>query len=460
MTCFPKNFIWGASSSGIQTEGSSHKTLKNNWEHWFDTNPELFFDNVGPYKTINYREKMLDDVKLMKESGIMAYRTSIQWTRFYDDLEKRIINPDAVAFYTEMINEFKNAGIKLIIGLNHFEIPLFFQNKGGLLSRDFPKWISDYAEDVFKTFPNVDEWTTFNEPIVPCEMGYLMKLHFPALEPSLSNYFLSSFNIMMANAKIIKVFRETIKNKTIGIIVNMTPCISADDSIENQEATATAELIFNEYFLATAIKGIIPKEYIERFLNKYIDGFKVSNEEAKTLKENVVDFVGINYYFPRRVKAPEPNKKYGTLEPFSNFFVSHHNKNGVFNKSRGWEIAPEMIYKIAKNMENLYPDTPWFISESGIGIQDEKKLFTDKEGVVVDDYRIEFFKQHLDYLHKAIQEGSQCQGFFVWTFIDNWSWLNAFKNRYGLVAVDLETQTRTPKKSFHWFKNVILNNGY
>ena len=128
------------------------------------------------------------------------------------------------------------------------------------------------------------------------------------------------------------------------------------------------------------------------------------------------------------------------------------------NKSRGIEIYPKAIYDIAMIIKEKYNNIPWFVSENGIGIEGEEKFIED--GMVQDDYRIEFLKEHLEYLHKGMEDGSNCLGFHMWTFIDCWSWINAYKNRYGFYRLDLETQERTVKKSGLWFKELIDNNGF
>lgn len=129
------------------------------------------------------------------------------------------------------------------------------------------------------------------------------------------------------------------------------------------------------------------------------------------------------------------------------------------NPYRGWEIYPKAMYDIAINIRDNYNNIPWYISENGMGVEGEEK-YKDENGVIQDDYRIEFLKEHLEYLHKGIEEGSNCFGYHSWTPIDCWSWSNAYKNRYGYIAVDLQTQNKTIKKSGRWIKDVAQNNGF
>ena len=129
------------------------------------------------------------------------------------------------------------------------------------------------------------------------------------------------------------------------------------------------------------------------------------------------------------------------------------------NPYRGWEIYPEAMYDIAMNLKNNYNNIPWYISENGMGVEGEDR-YKNEDGIIEDDYRIDFIKEHLEHLHRGIEEGSNCFGYHTWTPIDCWSWLNAYKNRYGYISVDLDTQKKTIKKSGRWIKEVTENNGF
>ncbi|WP_297438632.1 family 1 glycosylhydrolase, partial [uncultured Clostridium sp.] len=171
-----------------------------------------------------------------------------------------------------------------------------------------------------------------------------------------------------------------------------------------------------------------------------------------------IDFLGVNYYQPRRVKARCEKLEVNTWMP-DLYFENYEMPNRRMNPYRGWEIYPESMYDISINIRDNYDNIPWFISENGMGVEGESR-YINESGIVEDDYRIDFFKEHLEFLHKGIEEGSNCFGFHSWTPIDCWSWCNAYKNRYGYISVDLETQKKTIKKSGRWIKEVSDNNGF
>jgi 6-phospho-beta-glucosidase/beta-glucosidase len=203
--------------------------------------------------------------------------------------------------------------------------------------------------------------------------------------------------------------------------------------------------------------GRYPDELIA-ILKEYDQLPAIQPGDCELIANTRIDLLGINYYRPRRVKARETllEEPHGFVP--ERFFEEYIMPGRRMNTSRGIEIYPAALYDIAMVVKDRYGNLPWFVSENGIGISDEEQFMVN--GQVQDDYRIEFLKEHLSYLHQAMADGSNCLGYHMWTFIDCWSWQNAYKNRYGFYRLDLETQQRSLKKSGLWFKSVIENNGF
>ncbi len=244
----------------------------------------------------------------------------------------------------------------------------------------------------------------------------------------------------------------------IGIILNLTPAYPRSDSEEDLNASHFADDFFNRSFLDPAVKGKFP-ETLVKVLEKDNVLWDSTEEEMEIIYHNTVDFLGVNYYHPKRVKAQEHPEKY--INPWNpdKYFEEYEWPEARMNPYRGWEIYPRALYDIAKNIQDNYGNIPWFISENGMGVEGEEK-YKDTNGNIQDDYRIEFYKEHLAWLAKAIEEGSSCFGYHTWTALDCWSWNNAYKNRYGFISIDLETQKRNIKKSGYWYKKVSENNGF
>ena len=307
---FPEGFWWGTATSGPQSEGAGDVDGKKMsiWDYWYKEEPERFFDNVGPQDTSTFYVNYKDDIKLLKETGHNSFRTSIQWSRLIPDGVGEV-NPKAVEFYNNVIDELIASDVLPIINLFHFDMPLCMQEKGGWESREVVEAYAQFAKKCFELFGDrVKHWMTFNEPIVPVEGGYLYNFHYPKVQDG-KRAAQVAFHTMLANAKAIKEYKELGQDGQIGIVLNLTP--SYPRSTENEEdvkAAHIADLFFNRSFLDSAVLGEVPSELVEllkqyNVLPVYEDG------DVELIKNNTVQYLGVNYYQPRRIKAKESEYK-------------------------------------------------------------------------------------------------------------------------------------------------------
>ncbi|SCI76382.1 6-phospho-beta-glucosidase gmuD [uncultured Clostridium sp.] len=455
---FPENFTWGAATSGPQTEGWTDKGNFSIYEHWFQIEPEKFHNGVGPAVNCDTYRKYKEDVKLMKEIGLTSFRTSIQWTRLIKNFDTCEVDPVAVGFYNNYINEIIEAGIEPYINLFHFDMPIELQNRGGWESKEVVDLYVKYATKCFELFGDrVKKWCTFNEPIVPAEGGYLYKFMYPNIS-DFKRAIQVGYNTIVAHAKAVEAFRKLNTGGEITIVLNLTPSYPRSEDKKDLEASRIADGIFNRSFLDPVVHGNFPEDVVELFKNNDLLP-EYTEEELEVIKNNPIDFLGVNYYQPRRVKAKETEVDSTAPIMPENFFDYYDMPGKRMNPYRGWEIAPQVMYDVAINIRDNYNNIPWYISENGMGVEGEER-FRDENGVINDDYRIDFVKEHLTHLHKGIEEGSNCFGYHLWTFIDCWSWANSFKNRYGFVSLDLETGKRTIKKSGRWIREVSETNQF
>lgn len=456
---FPEGFWWGSATSATQIEGAAHEGGKgeNIWDHWYQQEPDRFFENIGPETTSDFYHRYKEDIQLMKEIGHNTFRMSISWSRLIPG-GRGEVNQQAVDFYNHVIDELIANDIDPFINLFHFDMPLELQNEGGWESREVVKAYQHYAKIAFELFGDrVKKWFTFNEPIVPVEGGYLYDFHYPNVVDG-KRAAQVAYNTMVAHAKAVAAFREcNMKDGKIGIILNLTPSYPRSQHPADLKASRIADLFFNRSFLDPAVLGEYPEELIQ-ILQEYDQLPITENGDKELLKAGKVDILGVNYYQPRRVKAKDhlPN----TEGPFMPewFFDLYEMPGRKMNPYRGWEIYEKGIYDIMINLKENYGNIESFISENGMGVQNEERFA--ENGEIQDDYRIDFIREHLKWLHKAIEEGCNAKGYHLWTFMDNWSWMNAYKNRYGFISVDLHTQKRTLKKSAYWIKEVSENNGF
>ena len=457
---FPKNFWWGAATSGPQSEGRFMKAHRSVFDYWFDTDPQAFFDQVGPNVASNFYNSYREDIAMMKEVGLNSVRTSIQWTRLIKDFETGEVDADGVRFYNAVIDEFLRQGILPIFNLHHFDLPIeLYEKYGGWENKKVAELFALFAKRAFELFGDrVKNWVTFNEPMVVAEGEYLYKFHYP-LKVDGKAAVQVIYNINLASALAIKEFKAlNIKDGRIGIVINLTPAYPRSDSAEDLAAAHFAESFKNKAFLDPAVKGKFPADLVEVLKR---DGvlWESTSEELELIAENTIDFLGVNYYQPFRAKAQENFDDSQGWMP-EKYFADYEMPGRRMNPYRGWEIYPKAIYDIAVNIKDNYGNIPWFVSENGMGVEGEAK-FRNSDGIIEDDYRIDFIKEHLSWLHRGISEGSNCFGYHLWTPIDCWSWSNAYKNRYGLIAIDdLATQHKSIKKSGRWFKALADNNGF
>ena len=391
----PNDFFFGAAMSGPQTEGQWNQggKLENLWDTWSIQDLGSFYNRVGSYAGNDFMAKYQEDLRILKDLGLDTYRTSIQWSRLLD--ADGNLNEEGAAWYHELFRASREAGLEPFVNLYHFDMPTYLFNRGGWESREVVEAYAHYADVAFHEFgQEIKYWFTFNEPIVEPEQRYQEGVWFPQLH---------DFN----------------RARTVQYHISL--------------AHALAVANYRRAYDEGAIRADAKIGMINCFTPVYT-------------KENPS-----NSSHPTRVQAPASKVDQYGLPHFADEYVW---PDAVMNESRGWEIYPQGLYDFGMDCAKNYPDLEWFVSENGIGIMDEYKN-RDAEGTIQDDYRVDFVRQHLEWVAKAIAEGAKCRGYHYWAVIDNWSWANAFKNRYGFVEVDLmDGYKRRLKKSAAWLKQV------
>lgn len=457
---FPKEFYWGAATSGPQSEGRFNKQHANVFDYWYEIEPESFYGQVGPDTASNFYNSYKEDIQLMKQTGLNSLRISIQWTRLIDDFETASLNQDGVNFYNNVINELIANDIKPFINLHHFDLPVELYDKyGGWESKYVVDLFVKFAEQCFILFGDrVTEWFTHNEPMVVVDGQYLYEFHYPKVVDG-KKAVQVAYNLQLASSKTVAKFKEVNTNSEgqIGIILNLTPSYPASEDEADKKAAKIANLWINQLFLDPSVLGEYPADLLELLEH---DGvlFEATEAELSIIKHNTVDILGVNFYHPHRVKQPDVSPNSLSFNWMPNKYYEDYDMPGRrMNIDRGWEIYPKALYDIALNIKENYGNITWFVAENGMGVSNEE-LFENEAGVIQDDYRINFITEHLSELHKGIEAGSNCVGYHLWTPIDCWSWSNAYKNRYGFVSNNIHTQVKTIKKSGHWFKQVADHN--
>lgn len=452
----PKDFILGAAASAWQTEGwSGKKEGQDSWpDAWYKQDRHVWHNGYGPAVATDFYRRYREDVALMKQAGLTHYRTSINWSRFFTDYETGEVDEEYAAYYDDLLDEVCRAGIEPMICLEHYELPLTLLEKyGGWGSKHVVELFVIYAQKVFERYAHrVNRWFTFNEPIVVQTRVYLDALRWP-YEQNTGKWMQWNHHKNLATAKVVRLFREKGYRGTVGCILNPEVTYPRSSAGHDRQAAEIYDLFYNRVFLDPLVKGEYPPQLVE-LLAKHNVSWEYTPEELAIIRENTVDELGINLYYPHRVKAP--TRAWHPETPFHPawYYEPFELPGRRMNKSRGWEIYPQIVYDMAMRIRHEYGNIPWFVAENGMGIENEEQ-FRNAEGIIEDDYRIAFVAEHLYQTLRAREDGANCQGYMLWAFTDNVSPMNAFKNRYGLVEIDLDNdRARRLKKSAYWYRGL------
>lgn len=448
MINLPKYFELGASMSSMQTEGRGlTKIGKLAFDKYFELHPELFYNGIGPNITSDIMNHYKEDIGMFKDIGMDSVRTGFSWARLFPD--GKSINVDAVEYYHNFLSEFNSNKIKIFMTLFHFDMPLWAQEKGAWSSKEVIDSFIKYCEFVFKEFVDqVDCFVTFNEPLVPVFGGYNGSSHYPAIDCP-KEAIQQAYGIFLANSSVIKLYKEKKYTKPIGVVFDWNYTYPFSKSEEDIEASKLYDAYVNKGTLKIMYDGTIDPLIIKT-LKDYNVVPMYTIEELEIIKNTKVDFLGINYYFPCRIKKKSNGLKRWALDEVTMEIP----KDALMNEFRGWEIYPKSLYDISMGIKKEFDNIPWFISESGMGVENED-IFRNNDGIIEDTYRINYLNDHITQISMGIKDGTNCFGYHVWSAIDCWSFKNAYKNRYGLIEVDIKTQKRKYKKSALWYKEII-----
>ena len=457
MAAFPEHFLWGAATAAYQVEGGHDADGKGPsiWDvfshipgaTWQDTNGDVAVDHY---------HRMQEDVALMAEMGLQSYRFSISWPRLLPK-GRGEVNEAGVKFYSDLIDALLAHNIVPMITLYHWDLPQALQDEGGWEARSTAEAFEEYARLCYDRFGSrVRLWATFNETIVFIGHGYITGSHPPSVTDP-ARAIQACHHVFIAHALAVKAFRQSGIAGDIGLVNVLQPHTPLTRLPEDVAAAELADAIYTHWFYDPVLKGEYPADLVA-LLKEYDQLPACQPDDAQLIADGKIDLLGINYYQPRRVKCRDTAINLNAPFMPEWLFDYYEMPGRKMNPYRGWEIYEPGIYDIITNLRDNYGNPRCFISENGMGVENEQRFI--ENGQINDSYRIEFVSEHLKWLHKGISEGCHCLGYHMWTFIDNWSWLNGYKNRYGFVQLDLETQQRTVKKSGEWFATTAEHNGF
>jgi len=441
-TRFPSDFVWGAATSAYQIEGAPLEdgAGPSIWQRFAHTPGKMTNGDTGDVACDHYH-RYRDDVALMREIGLNAYRFSVSWSRVLPDGTGRV-NQKGLDFYRSLADALRESGIRPMATLYHWDLPAALDDRGGWLNRDCAEWFAEYAEVMFRALDDrVEWWATLNEPWVVMDGGYLHG----ALAPGHSNLFeapIVTHNLLRSHGRAVQAYRASGKH-AIGLVVNLEPKYSASESEEDLAATRRADAYMNRHYLDPVFRGAYPEEFSDMWREAW-PSFPASDFDDITAK---VDFIGINYYL-RGVMKNEPKtivERATRVRP-PNALVT----------TTDWEVFPDAFTKVLLWFRERYGDTPVYVTENGSAFYDPPVAVSDP---VEDPLRVFYLREHLRAMSVAMEQGANVRGYFAWSLLDNLEWSHGFTKRFGIVHVDFATQKRTLKRSALVYRDVIGSGG-
>jgi beta-glucosidase len=439
---FPAGFLWGSATSAYQIEGSplADGAGPSIWQRFVHSPNLMTNGDTGDVACDHYR-RYKDDVAMMRELGMQAYRFSISWSRILPEGRGRV-NERGLDFYERLVDELLANGIEPNATLFHWDLPAALDDRGGWLNPDIADWFADYATAVYKRLDGrVKMWATLNEPWVVTDGGYLHG----ALAPGHRNRFeapIASHHLMRSHGKAVQAYRAIGKHQ-IGLVVNIEPKYAASQSEADLAATRRADAYMNRQYLDPAIHGRYPAEMKAIFGEAWPEW---PAEDFTTIRQPL-DFLGLNYYTRNVVRHDEASW------PLK---ASPVKQTQATYTETGWEVFPQGLTDTLVWMKRNYGDLPIYITENGSAFYDPPNA---ADGRIDDPLRVDYLKKHLNAVRAAIAQGVDVRGYYAWSLMDNLEWSLGFSKRFGLVHVNFETLQRTPKASAKLYSKVIASNG-
>ena len=443
---FPDGFLWGAATSAPQIEGATHEGGRGEsiWDR-FAMTPGRIVDGSDPSIACDHYHRWREDVALLRDLGVGAYRLSIAWPRIVP-AGRGAVNAAGLDFYDGLVDALLAAGIQPFVTLYHWDLPQQLQDAGGWAERDTAHAFVEYSAAVARRLGDrVTQWITHNEPWCVAHLGHEAGEHAPGhTDPAES--LRVAHHVLLSHGWAMAELRRIVPAAKVGLALNLTPAWPATTSAADLDATRDFDGFFNRWYLDPIFRGSYPADAIaDRVRMGHLDGPELPFVQAGDMAaiSAPIDFLGINYYTRAVVRAGEDGRRIavdvGTAEE---------------RTAMGWEIFPQGLYDLLLRVQRDYQPAKIYLTENGAAFADQ----ADAAGRIDDPRRISYLRSHLLAAQRAISDGASLGGYFAWSLLDNFEWAQGYARRFGLYWVDYASQRRLPKESAHWYHDVIARN--
>jgi beta-glucosidase len=445
---FPKNFFWGTATAAYQIEGAWKEDGKGEsiWDRFTHAPGKIKNGDTGDVACDSYH-RWREDIALMRMMNLNSYRFSISWPRIQPS-GTGPANAKGVDYYNRLVDDLLEARIRPFVTLYHWDLPQALEDAGGWTNRETALRFADFAELMARSLGDrVSDWMLFNEPFAFTYLGYLQGTHAPG-RSSLLDFLRATHTVNLAQGAGFRAMKATQPGARIGSAFSMSECEAATNSEEDKQAAERAHAITNLWFLEPALKGSYPEALA--FVPDAALGIKSGDLDKMRAP---LDFVGINLYYRYLVSAPGAIERLAHFQQWLFPVKVSPGQDGPLADNE-WEVWPRAMYNVVARVSRDFNRPVIEITESGCAYNDGPEA----DGVIRDSRRIQYHRQYLDALARAIADGADVRGYHAWSLIDNFEWAEGYRQRFGLAYVDYKTEQRTIKESGRWYAQVAAKN--
>ncbi len=431
---FPEGFVFGAATAAYQIEGHKFGGAGScHWDTFAATGHNVVRNEDGALACDHYH-RWEEDLDLLKDGGFDAYRFSTSWARVMPD--GVTVNPEGLDFYDRLVDGMIARGLKPYLTLYHWDLPSALADKGGWTNRETAQRFADYAEVVLARLGDrVVRTATINEPWCVSWLSHFEGHHAPG-QRDIRATARAMHHVQLAHGLAVQRLRAA-GHGNLGVVLNFSEIFPHGDGQE--AAVDRADAIGNRWFIESIARGTYPDAALDGLAPYMPDNWQADMAVIST----PIDWLGVNYY-SRNIVSMDPDAPWPSTRVHE----------GPLPKTQmGWEIFPEGLSNLLTRMARDYVgDLPMVVTENGMAWDD-----TVVDDAVRDDTRVAYIGAHVASVAKAIANGANVQGFFYWSLLDNYEWAFGYEKRFGIVHVDFETLTRTPKASYLAMKAALTD---
>ncbi len=463
---FPPGFVWGSATAAFQIEGAAVEDGRGQsiWDAFCREPGRVRNGDTGDVACDHYH-RMEADLDLMADLGLPSYRFSISWPRILPS-GAATVEQRGLDFYARLTDGLLERGITPLVTLYHWDLPLPLGEAGGWTNRDTAYRFAEYAAIVGAALGDrVPTFTTLNEPFCSALLGYGSGEHAPGVTDNASALS-AAHHLNLAHGLGVSALRSVLPGTAeVSITLNLAQVYPATDSPADLAAARHVDELANRIFLDPILQGRYPEQLVSD--TAHVTDWSFVGEGDLAAIHQPIDVLGINFYTPTRVAgateeilsaaarwARDRSPADAEVVPYPGTDLAFSVPQPGPYTDMGWSIRPESFTELLLRVAHDYPQIPLMVTENGCAYPDE----VSADGGVHDERRIDYVREHLAAVHRAIEAGADVRGYYLWSLMDNFEWAWGYSKRFGMVHVDYDTLVRTPKDSARWFGEVVTAN--